>query len=170
MGNAPRSRLDAGTMGTMGGGLGYAIAAALSDPKRPVLAVLGDSAFGFSGMECEVIARYGLKVIIVVLNNGGIYGGDRRSESTRAKVEQGMKVAGFGGDPAPTAFAPGSHYDMIMKAFSGEGYVVSEPEVLAQRLKRSLEDPKPALIDVTIDPMSGVESANMNKHNFISKL
>jgi thiamine pyrophosphate-dependent acetolactate synthase large subunit-like protein len=53
-----RLRLDAGTWGTMGVGLGYAIAAAVVRPDRLVVAVEGDSAFGFSGMECETIARY----------------------------------------------------------------------------------------------------------------
>ena len=86
----PRGRLDAGTMGTMGVGLGYAIAAALSDPKSPVLAVLGDSAFGFSMAEIETITRYSLNVIVVVMDNGGVYGGDRRSDGMKALVKGEM--------------------------------------------------------------------------------
>lgn len=55
--NEGRLRLDAGTWGTMGVGLGYAIAAAAVRPGRLVVAVEGDSAFGFSGMEVETIVR-----------------------------------------------------------------------------------------------------------------
>ena len=70
----PRKRLDVGTWGIMGIGMGYAIAAAVETGK-PVLAVEGDSAFGFSGMEVETICRYGLPVCVVVLNNNGVYRG-----------------------------------------------------------------------------------------------
>ncbi|PAV91499.1 hypothetical protein WR25_14201 isoform B [Diploscapter pachys] len=77
--NLPRRRLDAGTFGTMGVGQGYALAAALycrdHSPKTKVLCVQGDSAFGFSGMELETIARYKLPVVTVILNNSGIYRG-----------------------------------------------------------------------------------------------
>ena len=71
----PRKRLDSGTWGIMGIGMGYAIAAAVESGK-PVVAIEGDSAFGFSGMELETICRYRLPVVVVVLNNGGIYRGD----------------------------------------------------------------------------------------------
>ncbi|QDZ22180.1 2-hydroxyacyl-CoA lyase [Chloropicon primus] len=166
--NVPRTRLDSGTMGTMGVGLGYAVAAALNDPERPVLAVLGDSAFGFSAMECEVIARYDLKVVVVVLNNGGIYGGDRREEGTKTKAKKGMEAAGFGKDPAPTDFVPGSQYEMIMKSFHGQGHSIYHPDALAQNLRSALLQGKPALFNVLVDPRSGVESARMNHMNKIA--
>ena len=70
----PRKRLDVGTWGVMGIGMGFAIAAAIETGK-PVLAVEGDSAFGFSGMEVETICRYNLPVCIVIFNNDGIYRG-----------------------------------------------------------------------------------------------
>ncbi|HEX8167734.1 MAG TPA: oxalyl-CoA decarboxylase, partial [Beijerinckiaceae bacterium] len=70
----PRKRIDVGTWGVMGIGMGYAIAAAVETGK-PVLAVEGDSAFGFSGMEVETICRYNLPVCVVVFNNNGIYRG-----------------------------------------------------------------------------------------------
>lgn len=104
---APRTRLDAGTWGTMGVGLGYAIAAAVTHPGELVVAVEGDSAFGFSGMECETIARYKLPIVIVVFNNGGIYGGDRREVPLSEAAGAGAAAGGFKGDPAPTAFVPG---------------------------------------------------------------
>lgn len=71
----PRHRLDSGTWGVMGIGMGYAIAAAV-ETGRPVVAIEGDSAFGFSGMEFETICRYRLPVTVVILNNGGVYRGD----------------------------------------------------------------------------------------------
>ena len=71
----PRHRLDSGTWGVMGIGMGYAIAAAV-ETGQPVVAIEGDSAFGFSGMEIETICRYRLPVTVVILNNGGVYRGD----------------------------------------------------------------------------------------------
>lgn len=75
----PRSRLDAGTQATMGVGLGYCIAAAFCEQSRkdrsssrPIVAVVGDSAFGFSGMEIETAVRNKLGMLIVVMNNGGV--------------------------------------------------------------------------------------------------
>src|SRR6202035_5197808 len=70
----PRKRLDVGTWGVMGIGMGYAIAAAI-EPGKPALAVEGDSAFGVSGMEVETIGRNNLPVSVVIFNNNGIYRG-----------------------------------------------------------------------------------------------
>jgi oxalyl-CoA decarboxylase len=86
--HAPRKRLDSGTWGVMGVGMGYAIGTAVTSGK-PVVAIEGDSAFGFSGMEIETICRYRLPVVTVIFNNGGIYRGD------------GVNRSG-GADPAPT--------------------------------------------------------------------
>ncbi|KAM6450161.1 2-hydroxyacyl-CoA lyase 1 isoform 5-T5 [Liasis olivaceus] len=75
----PRHRLDAGTFGTMGVGLGFAIAAATvtktHNPEQRVVCIEGDSAFGFSGMEVETICRHNLPIIIIIINNNGIYNG-----------------------------------------------------------------------------------------------
>src|SRR5476651_1938982 len=84
----PRKRLDVGTWGVMGIGMGFSVAAAVTTGK-PVIAIEGDSAFGFSGMEVETICRYNLPVCVVVFNNDGIYRGD------------GVNVSG-GSDPATT--------------------------------------------------------------------
>ncbi|CAM8992327.1 unnamed protein product [Rhodiola kirilowii] len=98
----PRTRLDAGTWGTMGVGLGYCIAAAVASPERLVVAVEGDSGFTFSAMEVETLVRYKLPVIVIVFNNGGVYGGDRRSPE---------EITGpYKDDPAPTSFVPGAAY------------------------------------------------------------
>eukprot|EP00871_Galdieria_phlegrea_P003806 jgi/Galph1/4426/GphlegSOOS_G3083.1 len=147
----PRTRLDAGTWGTMGVGLGYAIATSVSQPNRPVIALEGDSAFGFSGMEVETIARYNLFVIIVIFNNNGIYGGTEKSALLN--------------DPAPTTFVPNSHYEKIAEAFECAGYFVETAEQFKDALNKSLAAKKPALINVRIDPAAGTESGSMISHN-----
>src|ERR1700726_499518 len=112
----PRKRLDVGTWGVMGIGMGYAIAAAIETGK-PVLAIEGDSAFGFSGMEVETICRYNLPVCIVVFNNDGIYRGD------------GVNRGG-GTDAATTEFVKGARYDKMIEGFGGVGAHVTTPDEL----------------------------------------
>lgn len=153
----PRTRLDAGTWGTMGVGLGYCIAAAVAEPDRLVVAVEGDSGFGFSAMEVETLVRYQLPVIVIVFNNGGVYGGDRRSPE---EITGPLKD-----DPAPTSFVPGAAYHIIMKAFGGQGYLVGTPDELKSALAESFSARKPTVINVTIDPYAGAESGRMQHKN-----
>src|SRR5882672_293843 len=117
----PRKRLDVGTWGVMGVGMGSAIAAAV-ETGNPVLAIEGDSAFGFSGMEVETICRYQLPICVVIFNNDGIYRGTD------------VNAAG-GSDPAPTVFVKGSRYDKMMEAFGGVGVNAATPD----ELKRAVE-------------------------------
>ena len=117
----PRKRIDVGTWGVMGIGMGYAIAAAIETGK-PVLAVEGDSAFGFSGMEVETICRYMLPVCVVIFNNDGIY--------------RGTDVNSAGADPATTVFVKGSRYDKMMEAFGGVGVNATSPDELSARSTR----------------------------------
>ncbi|KAK9091379.1 hypothetical protein Sjap_024556 [Stephania japonica] len=153
----PRTRLDAGTWGTMGVGLGYCIAAAVASPDRLVVAVEGDSGFGFSAMEVETLVRYQLPVIVIVFNNGGVYGGDRRSPE---------EIAGpYKDDPAPTSFVPGAAYHKLIEAFGGKGYLVGTPEELKSALKESFSARKPAVINVIIDPYAGSESGRLQHKN-----
>ncbi len=121
----PRKRLDVGTWGVMGVGMGSAIAAAVETGK-PVLAVVGDSAFGFSGMEIETICRYGLPVCVVVFNNGGIYRG------TDANLSGGA-------DPAPTVFVKDARYDRMMEAFGGAGVNATSPDELGRAVRAAME-------------------------------
>src|ERR1700737_2002635 len=122
---APRKRLDVGTWGVMGVGMGYAIAAAVETGK-PVLAVEGDSAFGFSGMEVETICRYKLPVCIVVFNNNGIY--------------RGTDVNPTGGsDPATTVFVKDARYDKIIEAFGGIGVHATTPDELSHAVKKAMD-------------------------------
>ncbi|EEF34310.1 2-hydroxyphytanoyl-CoA lyase, putative [Ricinus communis] len=153
----PRTRLDAGTWGTMGVGLGYCIAAAVAEPNRLVVAVEGDSGFGFSAMEVETLVRYKLPVVVIVFNNGGVYGGDRRSPE---------EIAGpFKDDPAPTSFVPGAAYHILIKAFGGKGYLVATPDELKSALSESFSAREPTVINVTIDPYAGAESGRLQHKN-----
>ncbi|WP_422770084.1 oxalyl-CoA decarboxylase [Plantactinospora sp. WMMC1484] len=143
----PRHRLDSGTWGVMGIGMGYAIAAAV-ETGDPVVAIEGDSAFGFSGMELETICRYDLPVVTVVLNNSGVYRGDDASTS---------------GDPAPTALR--ARHDLMIAAFGGRGYRATTPDEVTAALREALALGRPALIDCVIDPADGTESGNISHLN-----
>jgi len=153
----PRKRLDVGTWGVMGIGMGFAIAAAIETGK-PVLAVEGDSAFGFSGMEVETICRYKLPVCVVVFNNDGIY--------------RGTDVNPAGSDPATTVFVKGSRYDKMMEAFGGVGVNVTTPDELKRAVDAALDSGKPTLINAVIDPAAGSESGrigNLNPQSIVKK-
>ena len=143
----PRHRLDSGTWGVMGIGMGYAIAAAV-ETGAPVVAIEGDSALGFSGMELETICRYKLPVVTVVLNNSGVYRGDEASPT---------------GDPAPTAL--GGRYHVLMDAFGGRGFAARTPAEVADCLRAALAAGGPALVDCVIDPADGTESGNIGHLN-----
>jgi oxalyl-CoA decarboxylase len=147
----PRHRLDAGTWGVMGIGMGYAIGAAVTSGK-PVVAIEGDSAFGFSGMEIETICRYRLPVVIVVFNNGGIYHGDDVNRSG-------------GADPGPTVLMGSARYDRLIEAFGGKGYHVTGTEALGMALSEALAAGTPALINCVIDPHAGTESGHLKNLN-----
>lgn len=146
----PRHRLDSGTWGVMGIGMGYAIAAAV-ETGDPVVAIEGDSAFGFSAMELETICRYGLPIVVVVLNNGGIYKGD--------------EVNSVSADPAPTALTVGTHHEKLIEAFGGDGYRATTPAELKTALDTALTARRPALIDCVIDPTAGTESGHLTNLN-----
>ena len=146
----PRHRLDCGTWGVMGIGLGYAIAAAV-ETGQPVIAIEGDSAFGFSGMEIETLCRYNLPVTVVVLNNGGVYRGD--------------DIDPTGSDPAPTVLAPRAHHERIIEAFGGAAYHVRTPAELGEALSAAHSAARPALIDCELDPAAGVESGHLTSLN-----
>ncbi|MGF7211978.1 oxalyl-CoA decarboxylase [Skermanella aerolata] len=147
----PRKRLDVGTWGVMGIGMGYAVAAAVETGK-PVLAIEGDSAFGFSGMEVETICRYKLPICVVVFNNSGIY--------------RGTDVNPTGGsDPSPMVFMPDTRYDKMMEAFGGVGVHVTAPDELYRAVSEAMDSGKPTLINAVIDPAAGTESGNIGSLN-----
>jgi oxalyl-CoA decarboxylase len=147
----PRKRLDVGTWGVMGVGMGQAIAAAVETGK-PVLAIEGDSAFGFCGMEVETICRYNLPVCVVVFNNGGIYRGTDVNK-------------GGGSDPATTVFVKGARYDKIIEAFGGVGVNATSPDELKRAVNEAMDSGKPTLINAVLDPAAGSESGRIGNLN-----
>jgi oxalyl-CoA decarboxylase len=146
----PRKRIDVGTWGIMGIGMGYAIGAAIETGK-PVLAVEGDSAFGFSGMEIETICRYELPVCVVIFNNDGIY--------------RGTDVNKAGSDPATTVFVKGARYDKMIEAFGGTGVNATSPDELRGAVNEAMDSGKPTLINAVIDPGAGSESGRIGNLN-----
>ena len=143
----PRHRLDCGTWGVMGIGMGYAIGAAVVT-GRPVVAIEGDSAFGFCGMEIETICRYGLPVITIIFNNSGIYRGDPAGSMC-----------------SPTGLMHNARYDKMIEAFGGTGYHVTDAPGLTQALSEALMAGRPALINAVIDSTAGTESGHIYNLN-----
>jgi oxalyl-CoA decarboxylase len=151
----PRHRLDSGTWGVMGVGMGYAIAAAVESGK-PVVAVEGDSAFGFSGMELETICRYRLPIVTVIFDNGGVYKGDEVNHASS--------------DPAPTVLLQSSRYQQLIEAFGGQGYQAEDPHAVAAAMRQALTAGTPSLINCLIDPTAGTESGHLQNLNPQSSL
>lgn len=145
----PRHRLDTGTWGVMGVGLGYAIAAAVETGK-PVVALEGDSAFGFDGMEMETICRYHLPITVVVVNNGGIYNGTDREVADQ---------------PGPTMLDATARYEYMAKAFGGDSYFVSSYQEMKVIFAKAVESKRPNIINVQIDPSMGKESGHIGNLN-----
>src|SRR6201987_1007083 len=153
----PRKRLDVGTWGVMGIGMGSAIAASVETGK-PVVAVEGDSPFGFAGMGVEATCRYKLPICVVIFNNDGIY--------------RGTDVNSVGGDPATTVFVKGARYDKMMEAFGGVGVNATSPDELKRAVNAAMDSGKPTLINAVIDPAAGSESGrigNLNPQSALQK-
>jgi oxalyl-CoA decarboxylase len=151
----PRKRLDVGTWGVMGIGMGFSVAAAVETGK-PVLAVVGDSAFGFSGMEMETICRYKLPVCVVVFNNNGIY--------------RGTDVNPGGSDPAWTTFVKDARYELMAEAFGGRGVYAKTPDELSRAVTEAIDSGRPTLINAIIDEKAGTESGRIGNLNPTSQL
>jgi oxalyl-CoA decarboxylase len=147
----PRKRLDVGTWGVMGIGMGFAVAAAVVSGEQ-VIAIEGDSAFGFSGMEVETICRYNLPVCVVVFNNNGVY--------------RGTDVNPTGGpDVAPTVFVKGARYDKLIEAFGGVGVHAATPAELRSAMEEAIRSRRPTLINAVIDETAGTESGRITSLN-----
>lgn len=145
----PRHRLDTGTWGVMGVGLGYAIATAVETGKS-VVALEGDSAFGFDGMEMETICRYHLPITVVVVNNGGIYNGTDREVADQ---------------PGPTMLDATARYEYMAKAFGGDSYFVSSYQEMKVVFEQAVASKRPNIINVQIDPSMGKESGHIGNLN-----
>jgi len=135
----PGCWLDPGPFGCLGAGPGYALAAKLARPDRQVVLMLGDGAFGFSGMEWDTLARHGVQVVGVMGNNG-IWG----LEKHPMEMLYGYSVA--------ADLIPEMRYDKVVEALGGHGELVRTPEEVKPALARAFEAGKPALINVLTDP------------------
>jgi oxalyl-CoA decarboxylase len=151
----PRRRLDVGTWGVMGIGMGFSVAAAVVSGQQ-VIAIEGDSAFGFSGMEVETICRYNLPICVVIMNNNGVYRGDERNPTG-------------GRDPAPLVFVKDARYEKLMEAFGGVGAHATTPAELRSALEEAIRSRKPTLINAVIDETAGTESGRITNLNPTAK-
>ncbi|MCW5634286.1 MAG: oxalyl-CoA decarboxylase [Rubrivivax sp.] len=147
----PRKRVDVGTWGVMGIGMGFAVAAAV-ETGQPVIAIEGDSAFGFSGMEVETICRYDLPVCVVIFNNNGVYRGTDKNLSG-------------GTDAAPTQFVKDARYEKLMEAFGGVGVYATTPAQLRQGMEEAIRSRRPTLVNAIIDETAGTESGRITSLN-----
>ena len=151
----PRKRIDVGTWGIMGIGMGYCVAAAVVTGQQ-VIAIEGDSAFGFSGMETETICRYNLPVCIVIMNNNGVYRGDETNPTG-------------GPDPSPLVFVKDARYEKLMEAFGGVGAHVKTPDELRRAMEEAIRSRRPTLINAVIDEAGGTESGRITGLNPMAK-
>ena len=147
----PRHRVDCATWAIMGMGMGSAIGAAVATGKK-VVAIEGDSAFGFSGMEFSTICRFKLPVTVVIFNNGGIYNG----------IGEPMDKTS---DPAPTTLDVNARYDKLGDAFGADTYYVTTPDELGEALRKSIASGRPSLIDVQLAADAGKESGHIGYLN-----
>jgi 2-hydroxyacyl-CoA lyase 1 len=134
----PRSRLDAGSYGTMGVGLGFVVAACAVHPDKPIVHVSGDSAIGFSGMEMETLCRYGMPAKIVVLNNGGIGPG-------MPEIPENPML-----NMRPNTLIYGARYDKMMEAFGGFGAYVEDTKDVRDALNQLMKTPGPGLVNIKL--------------------
>jgi oxalyl-CoA decarboxylase len=151
----PRKRIDVGTWGIMGIGMGYCVSAAVVTGQQ-VIAVEGDSAFGFSGMETETICRYNLPVCVVIMNNNGVYRGDEKNPTG-------------GADPSPLVFVKDARYEKLMEAFGGVGAHVRTPDQLRKAMEEAIRSRRPTLINAVIDEAGGTESGRITSLNPTAK-
>jgi len=135
----PGCWLDPGPFGCLGSGPGYAIAAKVAHPERQVCLLLGDGAFGFSGMEFDTMARHGLPIVAVIGNNG-IWA----LEKHPMEFVYGYSVA--------ADLRPGTRYDQVVEALGGHGELVEKPADLRPALERAFASGKPACVNVLTDP------------------
>jgi acetolactate synthase I/II/III large subunit len=135
----PGCWLDPGPFGCLGCGPGYALAAKLAHPDRQVVLLVGDGAFGFSGMEFDTLARHGVNVVGVMGNNG-IWA----LEKHPMEFLYGYSVA--------AELRPGTRYDQVVAALGGHGELVERPAELKPALERAFSAGRPALVNVLTDP------------------
>lgn len=174
----PRLRLDAGTYATMGVGLGYAIAAhcaynlpspeAVSGPQpghKKIVCLEGDSAFGFSMAEVETMARYGMDILIFVVNNGGVYHGDSPDADTFFKKQQNT-IEGKQGGFRSSSLGWEVGYEKVAEMCGGKGYLVRTPKELARATEEGFKAKVPVVVNVIIE--AGQAQKLVSRSHFIA--
>ena len=145
----------------MGPALGQAVAAQLVYPKSKVVCLLGDSSFGFSGMEIETMCRYKLPIVIIIINNSGIAMGIP-IENSFASIEEraaGVPVTSLlGGESA--------RYEMMATAFGGHAEFLTEPSQVQPALRKAMTASMPTIINICINPMAGRRAQS---HDWLSR-
>ena len=147
----PRRRLDAGSYGTMGVGLGFAVAAAVTNPGKRIIDLEGDSAFGFSGMEVETACRHKLPITFIVMNNGGIGGGLVEGPRPDRPLP-------------PSMLSWDAHYEKVVEAFGGKGFFVDDPGKLMPALREAMSTDGPSLVNVVIHPRAARKPQEFRWH------
>lgn len=147
----PRHRIDCATWAIMGMGMGSAVGAAVATGER-VVAIEGDSAFGFSGMDFSTVCRFNLPVTVLIFNNGGIYNGIGKPLDNTT-------------DPAPTTLDINARYDKLGDAFGAKTYYVTTPAQLETALTEAVALRRPCLIDVQLAADAGKESGHIGNLN-----
>lgn len=147
----PRHRIDCATWAIMGMGMGSAIGAATATGKS-VVAIEGDSAFGFSGMDYSSICRFKLPVCVVIFNNGGIYNNIGKPLDNTT-------------DPAPTTLDLNARYDKLGEAFGSKNYYVTTPAELQAALTEAIASKEPCIINAQLAGDSGKESGHIGYLN-----
>ncbi len=151
----PRHRVDCATWAIMGMGMGSTIGAAVATGKS-VVAIEGDSAFGFSGMDFGTICRFKLPVTVVIFNNGGIYNSVGVNPATDPAIEH---------DPAPTTLDIAARYDKMGEVFGAKNYYVTTPAELSQALTAAIASKEPNIINVQLAADAGKESGHIGYLN-----
>ena len=160
----PRLKLDAGTYATMGIGLGYAIAAhcaynipspeASSGPKagrKKIVCIEGDSAFGFSMAEVETMARYGMDILIFVVNNGGVYHGDSADVDTFLMKQRNTIEGSKEGGLRSSSLGWEVGYEKVAEMCGGKGFLVRKPDELARATEEGFAANVPVVVNVIIE-------------------
>ncbi|XP_038222200.1 2-hydroxyacyl-CoA lyase 1 isoform X2 [Zerene cesonia] len=160
--NQARHRLDAGTFGTMGVGPAFAVAAAMwcrdYAPNKRVVCVEGDSAFGFSGMEIETMFRYKLPVIIIIVNNNGIYSGF--DKETMTDIQSSGEIAQC---TPPTALTSEVRYEKMMEMFGSSGHLCRTVEEIESAIKAAIQvTDRPSIINILINPQANRKPQTFN--------
>jgi acetolactate synthase-1/2/3 large subunit len=130
--------LDAGPLGTLGAGPGYAMAAKLASPKSDVIIMYGDGSFGLNMMEFEACIRQKINIVGVIGNDAAW------TQILRGQVQM------YGADRAPASRLAYSRYDQMIEALGGHGEWVERPADIRPALERALGAGKPAVVNVKI--------------------